>query len=345
MLLAASAPVPRDLPLSTADPDALLELAERHAVIPLLARAAGRSPTAPARILDTLSERRRHIAMENAALAARLLQVDAALRSAGVEYLAYKGPAMAVMLYGDVALRQFTDLDILLPPQDVTRALQALRSLGLAPAAGLSTRQLAHRLRFDCQVELASGPEAPHLDVHWRAVPPHLAWELPVAELLQRVQHITLGGRSIPVPSREDLLLLLCVHGAKHAWSRLQWLADVAVLLACGPPPDVEAVLQKARSTGAERMLRVGLALASELLDAPAPLSASPDAATLRLAQAAAESLLSSAAWPESRRWRYLLAVRERISDRLTCVARYAWAYVARVASGETAKPAQRPAK
>jgi len=29
----------------------------------------------------------------------------------------------------------------------------------------------------------------------------------------------------------EDELVLICIHGAKHFWERLMWIADVAALI------------------------------------------------------------------------------------------------------------------
>jgi len=31
--------------------------------------------------------------------------------------------------------------------------------------------------------------------------------------------------------SVEDELVLICIHGAKHFWERLMWIADVAALI------------------------------------------------------------------------------------------------------------------
>ena len=49
------------------------------------------------------------------------------------------------------------------------------------------------------------------------------------------------------MPAPEDLLRLLVLHGGKHVWERIAWLADVADLLRQHPDLDHAVVAQTAR--------------------------------------------------------------------------------------------------
>ena len=69
----------------------------------------------------------------------------------------------------------------------------------------------------------------------------------------------------------EDLLLILCMHGAKHMWSRLEWVCDVAELIRSEPGLDWDQVMDRAARLGSRRMLFLGINLAVDLLDAPVP--------------------------------------------------------------------------
>jgi hypothetical protein len=69
----------------------------------------------------------------------------------------------------------------------------------------------------------------------------------------------------------EDLLIALCIHGAKHFWERLSWVCDVAHLLSLDRPLDWSLVFQLARAAGVERMLALGLCLAVELFSIELP--------------------------------------------------------------------------
>ena len=97
---------------------------------------------------------------------------------------------------------------------------------------------------------------------------------LDLQALYARRQPITLAGRPVLTFSAEDTLLLLSVHGSKHLWDRLSWIADIAALTARSRPdwrPDWALVLERARSWRVERMLLLGVGLAARLLQAAPP--------------------------------------------------------------------------
>jgi hypothetical protein len=77
-------------------------------------------------------------------------------------------------------------------------------------------------------------------------------------------------GRNVPTPSLEDELVLICIHGAKHFWERLVWIADVGALLS-RQSLDWDRALAVAREVGADRILRLGLRLPADLLGANLP--------------------------------------------------------------------------
>jgi hypothetical protein len=68
----------------------------------------------------------------------------------------------------------------------------------------------------------------------------------------------------------EDLLLVLCVHAAKHVWVQLSWLCDIAQL-AKSQQLDWNAIQGEAKRLGIERIVNVNLFLAHKLLGATVP--------------------------------------------------------------------------
>ena len=49
----------------------------------------------------------------------------------GIPIMPFKGPVLAEQVYGDIALRSFVDLDLLIPEREYTRAEELLQSLGI----------------------------------------------------------------------------------------------------------------------------------------------------------------------------------------------------------------------
>jgi hypothetical protein len=123
------------------------------------------------------------------------------------------------------------------------------------------------------------------------------------------------------------LLLLLCIHGGKHGWGKLIWLADVAELLASKPHMDWEHVLDHARRAGGSRMLLLGVVLAHRLLGAAIPTQLEQplacDRTVKQIADGICDQLLTGTPPSYVKSQLYLLRVRERWRDRLRYVARF----------------------
>ena len=64
---------------------------------------------------------------------------------------------------------------------------------------------------------------------------------------------------------------MLCVHGTKHRWTRLQWIVDVGELIRARPDLDWTRVRDLAAASGTQRMLWIGLCLARGLAGAALP--------------------------------------------------------------------------
>jgi hypothetical protein len=93
--------------------------------------------------------------------------------------------------------------------------------------------------------------------------------------LWQRRTSIPLKDKTVQGLAPEDLLIILCVHGSKHAWEQLKWVCDVAELLRAHDRLDWQQVFATASTWRCERMVLLGLSLAQQLLDAPLPVLAS----------------------------------------------------------------------
>jgi hypothetical protein len=94
---------------------------------------------------------------------------------------------------------------------------------------------------------------------------------LPLEKFFGRQIRVRLDAHDAPALCVEDELVLICIHGAKHFWERLIWIADVAALVIRQTNIDWRQVAESAKEVGAERMLHIGLRLAKNLLTMPLP--------------------------------------------------------------------------
>lgn len=264
----AHRPRPRDSQPGV-DWEAVAHLAVRQGVMPLVYRsvasALGEALPPSAAILRREmygnSLRSRHLAGE-------LVRIAGLLEAGGVAPIALKGPALAAAAYGDVTLRQFSDLDLLVRQSEATRAVEILAADGYAPQAGYDAADIRRRGTFELSL-MRSGSLAV-VDLHWRLVPPYFPVALDGEDLWRRAVRVGLEGGSVRGLAPEDQMLFLCAHGAKHGWQTLGGICDLAELMRSAPL-DWDALRTRAGRIGARRMLMLGALLAHELLDAGVP--------------------------------------------------------------------------
>jgi hypothetical protein len=202
-------------------------------------------------------------------LASELCSVLEEFERRGIAAIAYKGPALAAQLYGDLKLRAFVDLDVLIAPADVNRAGEVLVMLGYQPHLQLSQAQEAMLFRSECDRVYVKDGNRILLELHWAVVPPFFSLRLKTKDILAASQRVQLCSSSIRVPTPEMLLLLLCVNGTKDLWCVLERVCAVNELVRSHPELNWKEVERISRDAGAFRMLLAGLDLARKLFNTP----------------------------------------------------------------------------
>jgi hypothetical protein len=306
----------------------LLQLAGHHAVIPQLYQALLASNVVPQETLPLLQQRYEANVRQTLWLTRELVRILSHLQRNSIETLPYKGPVLAEILYGNVALRQFSDLDLLIHEADLAKAKAALLELGYKPALQLTPRQ--NRAYLDSGYEYAFDSSLGRnlLEMQWRILPRFYSINFDVDAFFSRSMVLSLGGHSLRTLCREDLMVVLCVHAAKHAWVQLSWLCDIAELSQSG---DWVVVQDHAQRLGIERIVAVTFVLASRLLGTPLPQPVQEGIRNDRAAEGLADKILPIVAQrteydTESMAYfRLMMDVRERWRDRLRFLWRLAF--------------------
>lgn len=210
--------------------------------------------------------------VENLRLVEELARLVAEFRRRGLRAIPWKGCALGLAIYGDLALRKAGDLDLLVPPRDFERTTEAMLDLGYR----ISTprRPNGRADGWDCyEFRFVRADGRVTVEIPWR-IPPRSRYfqaGLSFDALWERREPIGAAGAKLYGLPAEEMLLCLCVHGARHQWDRLMWVCDVAELLRTRPDLDWGRIHGLARALGYGRLLSLGILLAVEVLDAPAP--------------------------------------------------------------------------
>jgi hypothetical protein len=236
---------------------ALLHLARTHGVLPLLSRSLHTigPDMVPQDARAALQHAFQANTQRNLFLAGTLLKLLRLLEAYGIAAIPYRGPVLATLAYGNVALRQFGDLDLLVRPQDADRARALLWAQGYRWRDGHPPARFPRLLKV---YELLSADAQVLVELHWALTSATFFFPLNPASLWTRLETVSLLGTPVRSLAPEDLLLILCVHGAKHFWSRLGWICDVAAVLRVAPQLDWERCLAQASRLGGKRMLALG---------------------------------------------------------------------------------------
>jgi putative nucleotidyltransferase-like protein len=255
------------------DWDYLYQLARRHSVIPLIYSQlnSNTAATVPPAQLARFKKNYQDNTARNLFLTAELCRILQTFEAEGIEAVPYKGPALAVYAYGDLALRRFVDLDILVRKADTLRAKELLMVGGFVCDLPWTNAQQALLLRTQHNLPLSREEGRLVVELHWEIASSLFASSLQAEEFWGRLQTMRLNNVVVKSLSAEDLVLSLCVHGSKHLWERLAWICDVAELVKMRKDLNWNALLERAASSGNNRMLFLGLYLANSLLDAPLP--------------------------------------------------------------------------
>jgi len=230
-------------------------------------------------------------------MSVQLLRLVELMSGSGLVALPMKGPVLAEALYGDAGLRHFADLDIAVRPGDVATAREALLAEGFRQITGVGI-DLERLLASECEVAFENPGRELVLDLHWRLGPRFARASLPVDDLMANARTTRFLGRDVLTLSREDLFVVMCVHGShNHRWNELELVAALGAWGAAAAPGDWLPLLERADQLGCLRRCLIGCVLMRDVTECALPATVNAriagDALATRLAGVAREGLFA----------------------------------------------------
>jgi hypothetical protein len=245
------------------DWDYLRKNAVWHGIIPLLYRRlkGEMGGLAPPNELSAIRTLFLENSKRNMEMTRHLLSVFDLLGGSGIEAMPFKGPVLAIQAYGDLSMRSYGDLDILIHAEDQQRVFQLLMGQGCI-LTGPNQHSLEERLRIFQQKDSRFFFQNTLLEVHWKIIEQLYAVPLAMDQVWDRSLPVYIVDREMKTLSPEDMLLVLCYHGFKHGWQRLNWLGDLVHIISNHPDLMWREVVVRAETLGLKRILLTGLFLA-----------------------------------------------------------------------------------
>jgi Uncharacterised nucleotidyltransferase len=258
------------LVMETIDWQKLLEMAQQHKVVPILYTRLNTicSKNIPNSVLSNLRSRFQTTATYNLLATGELIRLLRLLKEQGILALPYKGPILAQLIYNNIGLRQFDDLDIVVQEKDIFAVAKLLVAQGYEPKQKMNQTELIAYLQSKTEhtYDFFHEQKGIFIEVHWRFTPKYVS-PIEPKDLWENLQLFSFAGTTVNNFSLEDYLPILCVHGSRHIWQRLAWLCDIATLIHNNPSLDWEKVIQRAKFWGCKRRLCLGLLMVHHLFE------------------------------------------------------------------------------
>ena len=199
----------------------------------------------------------------------KLLKLLNLLAKNGIQAIPFKGPVIAVQAYGDIGLRSFCDLDLLIQSKDFPQVYELMESTEyqsikpmiarMKPVWRRTRRNFEFQggnLFLDFHQQVTTGPRFLRLRINW-----------------DQLSGVELNGQTIPCLNIEDTILMLAMHGTHHGWNLLKYVADFSYLVARQKDEiDWQKLVRKARRMGVLRMVLIGMLLGRTFCGLEIPL-------------------------------------------------------------------------
>lgn len=235
---------------ATPEPEwlAMVELARRENILPWTAARLAEAGPWSAQRAESLRAIRRDAQVFAFLWSSHLRSTLAAFHARGIAVIPLKGPWLAERLYGDTALRNYSDLDLLVGRREISSAEDVLSELEFLPGGRRGDYERPW-CRGDVTIELHHDAENP------------LAFDFRVEDAWQRAQCSDWHGVPARLLAPADELLFLCLHGVRHRFERLSHVLDLVLAFRQWP----QQAGHSYRDPAADQLLAIGARIAARL--------------------------------------------------------------------------------
>jgi hypothetical protein len=208
-------------------------------------------------VLDRLAVGRRQATQHHLRVRDVLGRVGAVLDSAGIPWLAFKGPVLSSAVYCDPGMRRYVDLDVMVPPDRFADAVTAMEDADYGNPVTSWEPQVFFR-----SGAIAFKVRGISVDLHWHVVYKYQDrrwYSIDTDQLLARRRPVDIAGQMCATFDEVDTVFHLALHAAREGCHRLVWLKDIQLAIAVGRP-DLDELVR--RAVAARCAPAIGIALA-----------------------------------------------------------------------------------
>ena len=212
----------------------VLESALSQGVAPLLChnlKKIQKSKLIPEKVMDRLEKAYYANVARNMFFYKELKRILEAFHEKGVKVIVLKGPALDKTVYGDIGLRTFGDLDLLVKEEDLAYAKKVMSDLEYVFNESYAPEEWYRQKHFHFPYNHSDN--SVQVEIHWHIMK-NRPFCIQIDEWWERTNMMKIDNYEILIPSPEDMLIHLCLHLFKHGYpceQTLRGLCDISETL------------------------------------------------------------------------------------------------------------------
>ena len=222
----------------------------------------------PTAVLNSFRESSLENSKKNLFLTSVLIKIVNELSELGIEAVPFKGAVLSQLIYKDITIREFYDLDLIVFKKDIARVKEYLLENNFNTQFNLTGCQEDYYLNSKYYyINFIRSDKKVALDLHWANTDPQYSFSKPLDYFYKRLDKLKINNKVFPVLSTEDLFLQLCLHGSKHSWSRFSWITDISNLSLIKPDIDYNYIIHEAEKLKCLNILAFSIGLINNLFN------------------------------------------------------------------------------
>ncbi len=173
-------------------------------------------------------------ATKNSLIFEELAKVLEIFRKAGLKVIILKGAVLAEKMYGNLALRSMTDVDLLVKKEDLWRLDEQLKILGYKPS-DIAVEEIDFSSTYLTTLDYRSlSAKSPSFHIHWHFVNSTIPNEsyiknIKIEDIWRDAEKTKIAGAKTLVMAPHHFLIHLSEHALRvtHSLSKLSFFCDI----------------------------------------------------------------------------------------------------------------------
>lgn len=241
--------------------DLVVETSMKHKVFPLLYKNIKLLllDKLPEHILKKLKTLNFNIATKNFYMLSFLSRILDLFEKNNICAIPFKGPVLSQDAYGDIGLRSYADLDILVSKKKALQSWKLLLENKFQPQLKLKDAQKQKYIKSEDHMTFSKG--IIYVELHWEMSGIYLPYPLTYEHVEIRKRKIMINNQVFLNLSLEDLIIYLCVHGTKHGWENIEQICIITQIIKSNQSVNWALIEKLAVERKCKKMLWLGLYL------------------------------------------------------------------------------------